>query len=393
MASAHQVPAIATKDDPPQTVTVGTRRSALALKQAELVVTALQKAHPTVHFRIQGMATAGDRDKITPLPSLGKGLWTSELEAGLASHELDLVVHSLKDMPTSLPAGCVLGCVTAREDPRDVVVFRRQASQSQKPGTAQQQRQQQQDADGKAPQARYSSLADLPVGSVVGTSSVRRTAQLRRRFPGLQFQDIRGNIDTRLKKLDAEDSPFDCIILAAAGLLRMGFEDRIAQYLDSTTARDGTGVGGGVLHAVGQGALGIETREGDERVLRLLKSIEDRDSMTACVAERSVMRALEGGCSVPIGVETLWEDDHSSSGQRGRRVLRLRTTVVSLDGSEGVDGDECAEVASLEEAEAFGRRVAQGLVDRGAQKILDVINVGRVTAEPVTSRAEAVAVV
>jgi hydroxymethylbilane synthase len=217
----------------------------------------------------------------------------------------------------------------------------------------------------------------------VGTSSVRRTAQLRRRFPGLQFKDIRGNIDTRLKKLDADDNPFDCIILAAAGLLRMGFEGRIAEYLDSYMA------GGGVLHAVGQGALGIETRNGDERVLRLLKAVEDRDAMLACVAERSVMRALEGGCSVPIGVETSW----TKSPDKGNNYLRLRATVVSLDGAEGIDGDDLAEVASLEEAEAFGRKVAQELVDKGAQRILDVINAGRVTTEPVHSRAEALGAV
>jgi hydroxymethylbilane synthase len=355
-------------DSLPHTITVGTRRSALALKQAEIVITALQKAHPNVNFRIQTMAVAGDRDKITPLPSLGKGLWTSELEAGLMSGELDMVVHSLKDMPTTLPEGCVLGCVTAREDPRDVVVFRRRA--------------------GDTSVASHRSLADLPAGSVVGTSSVRRTAQLRRRFPGLQFKDMRGNIDTRLRKLDAEDSGYDCIILAAAGLLRMGFEGRIAQYLDSTT-RLGDGKGNaGVLHAVGQGGLGIETRARDETVLSLLKAIEDTATMTACTAERSVMRALEGGCSVPIGVETAWEEDKS-----GNKVLRLRTTVVSLDGAQGVDGDDVAEVASLDDAEAFGRKVAQHMVDKGAQKILDVINAGRVIVEPAHSRAEALGAV
>lgn len=357
LSCTNYPPSMAAQDRPtappaPITINVGTRRSALALKQAELVVSALQSAYPGITFAVHGMATAGDRDKTTPLPNLGKGLWTSELEAKLTAGEFDLVVHSLKDMPTTLPAGCALGGVTAREDPRDVVVFR---------GSS--------DVQGESKRPRV--LADLPPGSVVGTSSVRRAAQLRHRYSGLAFRDIRGNIDTRLKKLDAADSPYDCIVLAAAGLLRMGLGGRIAQYLEWATA------GGG--HAVGQGAMGIEVREGDERVLSLLRSIEDRPTTLACVAERSVMRALEGGCSVPVGVETSWE---------GNGKLRLRATVVSLDGQEAVDGDEVGEVSTLEEADGFGKRVARGLVDKGAQKILDVINANRVTTAPVVKEEQ-----
>jgi hydroxymethylbilane synthase len=288
----------------------------------------------------------GDVDKTTPLPSLGKGLWTNELEAQLFSREVDLVVHSLKDMPTTLPDGLVLSCVTSREDPRDVVVFKAAPTH-----------------------AHYKALADLPAGAVVGTSSVRRAAQLRRRYPGLVFRDVRGNIDTRLKKVDAPDGGYDCIILAAAGLLRMDFGARISQYLDSRTP------GGGLLHAVGQGALGIETRADDDRMRALLHCITDEPTMLAAFAERSIMRALEGGCSVPIGVETTWVGDDAA------KKLQFRATVVSLDGTEGVDGEATEAVASLDEADGFGKRMAQDLVAKGAQQILDVINKDRAAGE------------
>ncbi|KAI1076121.1 porphobilinogen deaminase [Whalleya microplaca] len=330
------------------TVRVGTRKSALALKQADYVVTALRQLHPTVNFEIKGMHSQADKDKITALYKFGgKGLWTNELEAELVAGDLDLIVHSLKDMPTGLPAGCVLACVTPREDPRDVVVV--------KAGL----------------RDRYRALADLPPGAVVGTSSVRRMAQIRRRYPHLRFQDMRGNIDTRLKKLDAEDGEYAVLILAAAGLLRMGQRDRIAQFLEAATA------GGGMLHAVGQGGLGIEARADDAKTLELLKPLEDVDAMLACEAERSVMRTLEGGCSIPIGVETQWEGDNK---------LRLAATVVNVEGTEAADAEKVEEIKTREEAVEFGKRVAQQLRDNGAQKILDVLNAEReaakATAEP-----------
>ncbi|KAL2163063.1 hypothetical protein VTH06DRAFT_6899 [Thermothelomyces fergusii] len=332
---------------PRTTIKVGTRRSALALRQTELVIEALRRAHPHLAFEVHAMATMGDRDKTTPLPALGKGLWTSELEAKLASREVDVVVHSLKDMPTSLPPGCLLGCVTAREDPRDVVVFSRARREA---GT-------------------FRMLKDLPQGAVVGTSSVRRAAQLRSKYPGLVFRDVRGNIETRLRKCDEEG--FDAVILAAAGLLRLNFGERIAQYLDSDTE------GGGLLHAVGQGALGLEVREDDQEMRELLKAVEDTPTMLACFAERSVMRTLEGGCSVPIGVETAWLEAEEA-GQKERK-LRLRAVVVSLDGSRSVDGEETGEVNTLAQAEALGKELAQKLAERGAQQILDDINKGRVS--------------
>ncbi|KAK7752170.1 porphobilinogen deaminase [Diatrype stigma] len=342
MSTPATKPVITPSNSLTPTIRVGTRQSALALKQAHFVIESLSKLHPDVKFEIRKSDTAGDKDKITALYQMGaKGLWTNELEAELVVKDVDFVVHSLKDMPTTLPPGCTLACITAREDPRDVVVVKKSLA------------------------ARYKSLADLPAGSVVGTSSVRRMAQVRRRYPGLAFKDMRGNIDTRLRKLDAEDGEYAVLILAAAGLHRMGQQARIAQYLQSGAA------GGGMLHAVGQGGLGIEARADDAATLELLRGLEDTPAMLACEAERSIMRALEGGCSVPIGVETEWVE------RDGRKLLRLTATVVSVEGTEAADAEQVQEVNTREEAVEFGKKVAQQMRDNGAQKILDVINADR----------------
>jgi hydroxymethylbilane synthase len=328
-------------------IRVGTRKSALAFAQADFVVSSLSKLHPDVNFEIVGMLSAADKDKTTALYNFGgKGLWTNELEAGLMAQELDIIVHSLKDMPTVLPEGCVLACVPEREDPRDVVVIK------------------------KSLEGKYSKLSDLPDGSVVGTSSIRRMAQIRRRYPNLKFQDMRGNIDTRLRKLDAEDSAYTCMILGAAGLSRMNWLGRVSQYLDSTAE------GGGMLYAVGQGGLGIESRADDERTLELLKAFENREVMLAAEAERSVMRTLEGGCSIPIGVESKWTADGK---------LHLAAIVVSVDGTEAADGELEEKITTKEQAVEFGKTVAQLLVDNGAQTILDAINAER-QANPSTEK-------
>ncbi|ORY72046.1 porphobilinogen deaminase [Pseudomassariella vexata] len=347
MSTSATQPVITPSDSKSTTIRVGTRKSALALKQADFVVTSLQRLHPTINFEIKGMHSAADKDKVTALYKFGgKGLWTNELEAELMGGELDMIVHSLKDMPTGLPEGCVLACVTQREDPRDVVVVK------------------------KSLEEKYKTLADLPEGSVVGTSSVRRMAQVRRRYPGLEFKDMRGNIDTRLKKLDAEDSEYSVLILAAAGLSRMGLTGRVSQYLESGTK------GGGMLHAVGQGGLGIEARADDEKTLELLKALENKEAMLAAEAERSVMRTLEGGCSIPIGVETQWVSENK---------LRMTATVVSVDGTEGADAEHETEVKTREEAVEFGLKIAKQLTENGAQKILDVINAAR-AANPNTEK-------
>ncbi|KAI3321721.1 porphobilinogen deaminase [Xylariaceae sp. AK1471] len=320
-------------------VRVGSRKSALAMLQAEWVAASLKKFHPGVDFEIRGMLSTADKDKITALYKFGgKGLWTNELEAALIGNELDIIVHCAKDMPTSLPEGCVLACFTEREDPRDVVVVK------------------------KGLEHKYKTLADLPEGAVVGTSSVRRMAQIRRRYPKLRFQDMRGNIDTRLQKLDAEDSEYLVLILAAAGLHRTERHARISQYLDQNTE------GGGMLYAVGQGGLVLEARANDTKTLELLKPFEDEKAMLSIETERSIMRMLEGGCSIPIGVETAWLEGDK---------LRLTACVVSIEGTEAADAESVEEIKTREQAVAFGEKVAQMLVDNGAQAILDVINADR----------------
>ncbi|KAF4446241.1 porphobilinogen deaminase [Fusarium austroafricanum] len=324
-------------------VKVGTRQSPLALAQTQIVVDALKKNFPDHEFQIHSMTTTGDRDQNTALYNFGgKGLWTSQLEERLVNKELDIVVHSLKDMPTVLPEGCILGCVTSREDPRDTLVIKKEL----------------QDKHG------WKTLADLPAGSIIGTSSVRRIAQLVRRYPSLKFKDHRGNIQTRLRKLE-EDPDLTGIILAAAGLQRMDLGEHITQFLESDN--------GGILHAVGQGALGVECRADDEKIIKFLKTIENEQTALACEAERALMRALEGGCSVPIGVETKWVDDK----------LRMKATVVSLRGDEGVDCETTEAIKTQDEADKFGKQVAQTLVERGAQRILDAINETRQVPETV----------
>lgn len=204
-------------------------------------------------------------------------------------------------------------------------------------------------------------LSELPPGSVVGTSSVRRTAQLIRLYPHLKIMDVRGNIGTRLAKLDAEDGPFTCIILAAAGLLRLDLGDRITQYLDSKN--------GPMLHAVGQGALGIEIRRDDKVVHEMLSKIGHEETTLAALAERSLLRTLEGGCSAPLGVETEWVQDSD-----GSQKLRMRSIVVSVDGTESAEVEIDGVVNAPETAEAFGTTVANALVEKGAGDILETIH-------------------
>lgn len=203
-------------------------------------------------------------------------------------------------------------------------------------------------------------LAGLPAGSVVGTSSVRRSAQIARKYPHLKIADVRGNIGTRLAKLDAEDGPFACIILAAAGLHRLDLDNRITQYLESKN--------GGMLHAVGQGALGIEIRKDDKLLHDMLSNIGHKETMLASLAERSLLRTLEGGCSAPLGVETEWVQ-----GSDGSPKLIMRSIVVSVDGSRSAEVETDGTVDSPETAEEFGDTVAKALVEKGAGAILQEI--------------------
>ena len=308
---------------PTRTVRIGSRKSQLALVQTHWVQGQLQQLHPDCDFEVCTMSTQGDHILDVALAKIGdKGLFTKELELSMLRQETDLAVHSLKDLPTNLPEGLTLGIVTEREDPADALVVH---------------------AD-----FRDYQIDTLPAGAVIGTSSLRRLAQLRHHYPHLVFKDIRGNLNTRLAKLDAGD--YDGIILAVAGLKRLDFGDRIHQILPPEVS----------LHAVGQGALGIECREGDTDILDLLQGLSHRPTTQRCLAERSFLRALEGGCQVPIGVNTLLADDQ----------LTLTGMVASTDGQRLIK-DEVTGAAH--NAEALGLDLAARLRAQGAQDILDEI--------------------
>jgi hydroxymethylbilane synthase len=205
-------------------------------------------------------------------------------------------------------------------------------------------------------------MKDLPAGAVVGTSSIRRTAQIALKHPHLRVQDVRGNVPTRLRKLDAEDSPFDALVIAAAGLIRLDLAHRISQYLDSSS--------GGMLYAVGQGAIGIETRADDQNMSRILSRIEDKPATLSCMAERSLLRTLEGGCSAPLGVETKWVQSD---------VLQMKAVVVSIDGSESVESEMQVTLQTATEADQFGENVAADLLRKGADRILAAIQAKKMT--------------
>ncbi|KAH2984517.1 hypothetical protein KXV72_005550 [Aspergillus fumigatus] len=326
---------VETSPTPQLPLRIGTRRSNLAMVQTEGIRDRLQKIGPDRTYEIEALRTAGDRDQLTALYDFGaKSLWTTELEEKLTSGELDVIVHCLKDMPTTLPDTCELAAIPPRDDPRDALII--------KAGLP------------------YTSLKSLPEGAVVGTSSVRRSAQLRRLYPHLRFANLRGNVEPRLAKVDDPHSEYMCMVMSAAGLERVGLKHRISQYLGS---RDG-----GILYAVGQGALGLEIRKGDRKMQELLGQLADRKSTLACLAERSLMRTVEGGCSVPIGVETEW----MSSGD-----LRMDAIVVSLDGTRSVEDRITARVEAIDEADALGEELAGRLLEAGAGEILKDINANR----------------
>jgi hydroxymethylbilane synthase len=254
------------------------------------------------------MSTLGDKVLDIPLPKIGeKSLFTKELEAALSTSCVDFVVHSLKDLPTSLPPGMAIGAVLTREDPRDALVL-------------------QKDHD------KYL-LETLPEGSVIGTSSLRRTAQLARKYPHLKVESIRGNLNTRLKKLD-ELEKYRGIILASAGLLRMGWTSRITKILESED----------LLYAVGQGALAVECREDDEKIISLLKPLYDVQTAIRVIAERSFLKTLGGGCSAPVAVCS-----ELTRNKENKFTIKLKGAVWSLDGKEEIieDGDCAVEIKDV----------------------------------------------
>lgn len=306
--------------NPPRSIRIGSRKSALALVQTEWVQSELQKLFPDRTFEVETMSTQGDKILDVALSKIGdKGLFTQELEDSMLAQKIDLAVHSLKDLPTNLPEGLILGVVTERENPADALVVNAKHHDKQ--------------------------IDTLPEGAVIGTSSLRRLAQLRHHYPHLAFKDVRGNLNTRLRKLD--EGEYDALILAAAGLQRLGMPDRIHQIIPATIS----------LHAVGQGALGIECRGDDREVLDLLKALEHLPTAQRCYAERAFLRDLEGGCQVPIGVNTEIVDDR----------LTLTGIVASIDGQRLVQGSV---TGAATDAEQLGTQLANDLRARGAQEIL-----------------------
>lgn len=302
---------------------IATRKSPLALWQANHVRDALLARHPDLEVELVTMTTQGDKILDTPLAKVGgKGLFVKELETGMLEGRADLAVHSMKDVPVEFPEGLGLASVLPREDPRDALISN-----------------------------EYSSIETLPEGARVGTSSLRRQCQLRRLRPDLEVLDLRGNVNTRLAKLDKGD--YDAILLAAAGVRRMGWEQRITELLAPEQ----------FIPAIGQGAIGIEIRLDDARVRSLVEELNDGQTATRVRAERALNEALQGGCQVPIAGYS--EISHG--------VIVLRALVGRPDGSEMVQG---VISGRPEDAVELGQVLAEDLLSRGAKQILDALYAG-----------------
>ncbi|MBQ5758898.1 MAG: hydroxymethylbilane synthase [Schwartzia sp.] len=299
------------------TIKIGTRQSALALWQAEYVAKCLRDKYPGLTVELIKMTTKGDRVLDAPLAKIGgKGLFTKELETAMLEKRTDIAVHSLKDMPTVVPDGLTIACITERYDVGDAFVSN-----------------------------KYDSLAQLPKGAVVGTSSLRRKAQLLAMRPDLDIRDLRGNVNSRLAKLDAGE--YDAAILACAGLKRLGFGDRIKEII----SRDD------LLPAVGQGALAIEAREDDPEILELIEFLNDDNTRSAASLERAFLARVEGGCQVPVGVYARAEGD----------TIEADAVIASLDGARVFRGKI---EGTVSEAANLGRQLAEDLLADGALEIM-----------------------
>ncbi|MEQ8236143.1 MAG: hydroxymethylbilane synthase [Syntrophomonadaceae bacterium] len=299
---------------------LGTRGSRLALWQADWVAREMHRLYPTLQIEIKVIKTQGDRILDVALSKIGdKGLFTKEIENELLAGEIDLAVHSMKDLPTILPPGLIAGAVLQRENPQDVLIS-----------------------------SQGFNLETLPQGGRIGTSSLRRIAQLKALRPDLQPVDLRGNLETRLKKM--EEQKLDGIILAYAGVKRLGFDTYITQMIDTEL----------ILPAVSQGAVLAEVREGDQDTRKLIAPINDQAADAATRAERALLRELEGGCQVPVA---------ALAQVRGDR-LQLRAMVASLDGEHVIRDSHDGEI---ERAEDIGRNLAMRMLDQGAGQILSEI--------------------
>lgn len=296
---------------------IATRQSPLALWQANFVKSELEKYFPNLSVELVTMVTKGDVILDTPLAKIGgKGLFVKELELALLENRADIAVHSMKDVPMSFPEGLGLAVICEREDPRDAFVSN-----------------------------KFSSLDELPAGSVIGTSSLRRQCQLMAKYPHLTVKSLRGNVGTRLSKLD--NGEYDAIILASAGLIRLGLKERIRSYIPVEQS----------LPAAGQGAVGIETRVNDERILNYVAKLNHNSTACCVMAERAMNTRLQGGCQVPIGgFATLAGDE-----------ITLNALVGSLDGSQII---RASGKANIQNAEQLGISVAEQLLAQGADKIL-----------------------
>ena len=324
---------------PLKTLNIATRKSPLAMWQAEHIKSRLESLYPELEVNLVTMVTQGDKILDTPLAKIGgKGLFVKELEQALYDRRADIAVHSLKDVPMQLPEGLILGTYCKRETPTDAFVSN-----------------------------NYDKLEDLPEGAVVGTASLRRQCQIKAFRPDLQIKSLRGNVQTRLSKLDAGE--YDAIILATSGLKRVELSERIKQEIDIDIS----------LPAVGQGALAIECRSDDEAVLELLKPLNDGQARIRLKAERALNRRLEGGCQVPIAAYAVIEKDSEPSDQQTfQKTLWLRGRVGSEDGTTllkaekriELSGDQAAREAR---AEQLGIEVADELLSLGADSILAAI--------------------
>jgi len=298
-------------------IIIGTRGSKLALWQADHIAELVRTMNPGLVVEIKHIVTTGDKILDVPLAKIGgKGLFTKELETAMLAGEIDLAVHSLKDMPTELPVGLTLAATTTRMEPHDAFVS-----------------------------LKYGSFAELPSGAVVGTSSLRRSAQLLRQRPDLNIVSLRGNLDTRLRKLD--EGQFDAIVLAAAGLQRLGWENRITALLSADEC----------LPAVGQGVLAIEARADDAEVLTAIAFLDDVEARTCVTAERKFLAVVQGGCQVPVGV----------FGRMDNGQLVLAARILSLDGVRCIDGEI---TGSVKDAEKMGETLAEQLLATGGKEIL-----------------------
>ncbi len=297
-------------------ITIGTRGSALALWQSRHVARAIEEHHPDIHVELITIKTRGDKILDTPLAVIGgKGLFTKEIEDALLDGRADLAVHSMKDLPTELPEGLKLAATMKREDPRDVFISR----------------------DGRG-------LEDLPAGAVIGTSSLRRKAFLLQRFPGLQVVPIRGNVETRLRKIESEG--LAGAVLAAAGMNRMGFADRVTSLLEPDL----------MIPAIGQGAIAIETRENDPRVDAVVACLNDPETAGCVAVERAFLARMGGGCQVPMAAHCVTEGDG----------IRVVAAVVHPDGTAMVKDM----YAGRNSDPGIGSRLADALIGQGAAKIL-----------------------